>query len=193
MRRYGSLMLMLGLLLGPAYYVFCEILSGENGQTIILSERAARWTLADGTIEHAVRGQMFRPITLELGPDMNRIAFRLTFEAQNDREVTQSTDEYQIAVLQSDLPIFQRTVQVKLARGTTRSVETDKLAVQYPGAYLFLLQEAGEPRVPVSRVTLQVRTKIEPLLLPLMWSGFALLAAGLAINLEAYLRHARSR
>src|SRR5262249_30280711 len=77
--RYGPLLLMLGLLLGPVYYLFCEYSSGTPGETFTLSERAARWTLADGTILHFVRGQAYRPLTLKLDPQMNRIAFRLTF------------------------------------------------------------------------------------------------------------------
>ncbi len=57
----------------------------------------------------------------------------------------------------------------------------------------FLLQEAGAPRVPVSQVTLQLRKKIETLFLPLMWSGFVLLVAGLALTLEPYLPRGRLR
>lgn len=194
MRRYGPLLLMLGLLLGPTYYVFCEYLSGENGDTFELSERAARWTLPDGTILHVSNGKAFRPVTLKLDPEMNQIAFGLTFEAApGSPDAPKSTDEYQITLMQSDQPIFERALAVRLAPGGRTSVETGRLAVYYPGAYEFLLQETGAPRVPVSRVTLEVRKKIETLLLPLMWGGFAMLVAGLAITLEPYLPRGRLR
>jgi len=42
-------------------------------------------------------------------------------------------------------------------------------------------------------VTLQVRKKIETLFLPVMWGGFALLVAGLALTLEPYLPRGRLR
>jgi hypothetical protein len=187
-------MLMLGLLLGPTYYIFCEYLSGEDGETFTLSERAARWTLPDGTILHVAHGQAFRPVTLKLDPEMNRIAFRLTFDAASgSSDAPKSTDEYQVTLLQSDQPIFERSLAVKLAPGGKTSVETDRLEFYYPGDYTFLLQEAGAPRVPVSQVTLQLRKKIETLFLPLMWSGFALLVAGLALTLEPYLPRGRLR
>ncbi len=194
MARYGPLLLMLGLLLGPTYYGFCEYLSGETGDTFVLTERAARWTLPDGTILHVSNGKAFRPVTLKLDPEMNRIAFKLTFEAAPGRtDAAKSTDDYQIILLQADQTIFERALMVKLAPGTKASVESGRLSVYYPGAYEFLLQETGVPRVPVAQVTLEVRKKIETLFLPLMWGGLAMLIAGLAITLEPYLPRSRLR
>ena len=194
MRRYGPLLLMLGLLLGPAYYLFCEHLSGESGETFTLTERAARWTLPDGSVLRSIRGQVYRPVTLGLDPAMNRIAFRLTFEAVPESSgASKATDEYQVRLLQSDQPIFQRSLLVTLAPGAKATVEAGRLELYYPGAYEFLLEEVGAPRVAVSRVTLEVRQKIETLLLPLMWGGFAMLVAGLAITLEPYLPRDRRR
>jgi hypothetical protein len=194
MNRYGPLLLMLGLLLGPTYYVFCEYLSGEDSDTFVLTERAARWTLPDGTILHVSNGKAFRPVTLKLDPEMNRIAFRLTFEAApGSSDARKAIDEYQATLLQSDQPIFERALAVKLAPGGKTSVETGRLEVYYPGTYEFLLQETGTPRVPASQVTLVVRKKIETLLLPLMWGGFAMLVAGIAVTLEPYLPRGRLR
>ena len=194
MKRYGPLLLMLGLLLGPTYYIFCEYLSGEDSDTFVLTERAARWTLPDGTILHVSNGKAFRPVTLKLDPEMNRIAFRLTFEAApGSTDAPKAIDEYQVTLLQSDQPIFERALAVKLAPGGKTSVETGKLEVYYPGAYEFLLQETGTPRVPASQVTLTVRKRIETLLLPLMWGGFAMLVAGIAVTLEPYLPRGRLR
>jgi hypothetical protein len=194
MKRYGPLLLMLGLLLGPTYYIFCEYLSGEDSDTFVLTERATRWTLPDGTILHVSNGKAFRPVTLKLDPEMNRIAFRLTFEAApGSTDAPKAIDEYQVTLLQSDQPIFERALAVKLAPGGKTSVETGKLEVYYPGAYEFLLQETGTPRVPASQVTLTVRKRIETLLLPLMWGGFAMLVAGIAVTLEPYLPRGRLR
>jgi hypothetical protein len=193
-RRYGPLLLMLGLLLGPAYYLFCEHLSGEAGETFALTERAAHWTLPDGTLLHLLRGQAYRPLTLNLDPGMNRIAFRLTFEAApGSSGASKAADEYQVTLLQSDQPIFERSLLVELAPGAKATVETGRLELYYPGAYEFLLEEAGTPRVPISRVTLEVRQKIDTLFLPLMWGGFAMLVAGLAVTLEPHLPRGRSR
>lgn len=188
MSRYGPLLLMLGLLLGPVYYLFCEYSSGQPGQAFTLSERAARWTLPDGTILHFVRGQAYRPLTLKLDPQMNRIAFRLTFQAAaGGSGGSQASDEYRITLMQADQPIFQRTFVVKLSADANTSMDVGRLALYYPGAYEFVLEEGGTPRIPISQVTVQVRQNIETLFLPLVWGGIAMLVAGLALVLEPYL------
>jgi hypothetical protein len=100
---------------------------------------------------------------LKLDPEMNQIAFRLTFEATpGSSDAARATDEYQITLLQSDQPIFERSLAVKLAPGGKASVEAGRLAIYYPGAYEFLLQETGAPRVAVSQVTLEVRNSSKP-------------------------------
>jgi hypothetical protein len=186
--RYGPLLLMLGLLLGPVYYLFCEYSSGQPGDTFTLSERAARWTLPDGTILRFVRGQAYRPLTFKLDPQMNRIAFRLTFQAAAaEAGASQGSDEYRVTLMQADQPIFQRAFVVKLSPGANTTVDAGRLELYYPGAYEFVLEEGGTPRIAVSQVTVQVRQNIETLFLPLVWGGIAMLVAGVALVLEPYL------
>lgn len=186
------MLVMLGLLLGPVYYIFCEYLSGQDGETLVLRERAGRWTLPDGTILHVSHGIAFRPATLQLTPEMQHVGFRLTFEGAAASS-EKSSNEYQLTVLQSDQPIFERTLQVDLPAGGQRSVETGGLTVYYPGAYSVLLQEVGTPSVPAAQVTVTVRTKIETALVPLLWAGAAMLVVGIAISLEPYLARSRMR
>ena len=196
MSRYGPLLLMLGLLLGPVYYLFAEYSGGQPGETAALSERAARWTLPDGTILHFVRGQAYRPLTLQLDPQMNRIAFRLTFQATAaESGGSKESDEYRLSLMQADQPVFQRVFAVKLSPGATARVDVGRLELYYPGAYELLLEEAGTPHTPVSQVTVEVRQNIETVFAPLVWGGVAMLIAGLALVLEPYLpgRRAGSR
>ncbi len=195
MKRYGPLLLMLGLLLGPTYYIFCEYLSGENGDTFVLTERAARWTLPDGTILHVSNGKAFRPVTLKLDPEMNRIAFRLTFEAapgsSDAAEGNRRISDHPSAIGPADLRA-RAGGQAGARRKDEASKRTDSRSTT-PEPTSFSLQETGTPRVPVSQVTLEVRKKIDTLLLPLMWGGFAMLVVGLAITLEPYLPRDRLR
>ena len=188
MSRYGPLLLMLGLLLGPVYYLFAEYSSGQPGETFTLSERAARWTLPDGTILHFMRGQAYRPLTLKLDPRMNRIAFRLTFQAAvEEPRASRGSDEYRLSLIQADQPVFQRAFVVDLSPGANASVDVGRLELYYPGAYELLVEEAGTPRIPVSQVTVQVRQNIETVFAPLVWVGIAMLIAGLALLIEPYV------
>jgi TonB family protein len=74
-RGVGPL-LMVGLLLGPGYYIVA-VPEREPGQTFTLTERAARWTWL--TALSCIRPPPGLPaLKIELGPNMNRIAFELS-------------------------------------------------------------------------------------------------------------------
>jgi hypothetical protein len=183
------MLLMVGLLLGPGYYIVAKYLSGEPGATLTLTDRAARWTLPDGTILHFIRGQAYRPIAVELDPNMNRIAFELKFEfapAQGGA-ASRATEEYAATLLQADQPILQRNLAVDAEPGTTRQIDAGSIEVYYPGSYTFILEGPNSPRVPASKVTVQVRHKVEPLSLPFFVGGLVVLVVGLALSLVPYM------
>lgn len=184
------MLLMVGLLLGPGYYIVAKYLSGEPGAIFTLTDRAARWTLADGTILHFVRGQAYRPIAIELDPKMNRIGFELGFEFAPGQgsAAAHANEEYAATLLQADQPILQRTQVVAAKPGTTRKIDVGSIEVYYPGSYTFILEGPASPRVPVAKVTVQVRQKIEPLSLPFFVGGLVVLVVGLALSLEPYVR-----
>jgi hypothetical protein len=201
-RGIGPMLVMLGLLLGPGYYIVTKYLSGEPGETFTLTERAARWALPDGTILRFARSQAYRPVEVTLNPDMNRIAFQLTFEfAPTANEFATTTgggtpgasEEYQATLLQADQPILRRTFPVDPKAGTSEKVNAGSIEVYYPGSYTFILEGPDVPRVPVSRVTLQVQQKVEPPSLPFVMGGLVLLVVGLALTLEPYLPRRHSR
>jgi hypothetical protein len=201
-RGIGPMLVMLGLLLGPGYYIVTSYLSGEPGEVFTLTERAARWALPDGTILHFARSQAYRPVEVNLNPDMNRIAFQLTFEfapAANELTTTSGGgaqgvgEEYQATLFQADQPILRRTLPLDSKAGTSKKVDAGSIEVYYPGSYTFILEGPDVPRVPVSRVTLQVQQKVEPPSMPFVVVGLVLLVVGLALALEPYLPRRRVR
>ena len=69
--RPALILLVLGLLLGPGYYAYCEYLSGEEVARHELRERADRWTLPDGSIQRFSGHLAYQPVILELTPQRN--------------------------------------------------------------------------------------------------------------------------
>ena len=195
MSRFGPLLLMLGLFLGPGYYIVSEYLSGEPGESFILAERAARWALPDGTILRFARGQAYRPVAIDLDPKMNRIGLELTFEfaPASAGAVSSESDEYEATLLQADQPILRRTLLVKGKAGGKRKIDVGSLEVYYPGSYVFLLEGPTAPQAPVAQVILALRHKVETVFMPFVVAGAVLLAVGLALSLEPYLRGSRGR
>src|SRR5262249_30751939 len=121
----GPLLVMVGLLLGPGYYIVTAYLSGEPGRTFTLTERAARWTLPDGAILRFAHGSAYRPIAVDLDPSMNRIAFELSLQfapAQGDASVS-ATEDYEAVLYQADQAILQRTLRIDAKPGGTRKVD----------------------------------------------------------------------
>jgi hypothetical protein len=147
------LLIVLGVILGPAYYGYCEYVSGEELQSITVTERSERWTLPDGTIQRFRSGLAYRPVELTLQPELNRLRLGLTFEFPAEGQ--SPPVEYLATLLDQDYPVAA-------------------------GNYLLLLEEIGPPR-PAASVTVHLRGKIEQLYPPLMWLGHGLLLVGLGL------------
>jgi hypothetical protein len=190
MQRWAAWMLAIGLMLGPVYFVLSTYILGEAGASFVLTERGARWTLQDGAILHFARGAAYRPIEVQLEPDMNPIGLQLVFQAAAARQGN-GADDYQATLLQGDQPILQRPLQVGLQPGEQKSVNAGSLEVYYPGTYTFVLEAPSAPHVPLSQVTLNVRRNVQTPIMMIVWLGLAMTAAGLAFYLERWLRSMR--
>jgi hypothetical protein len=184
---------MVGLMMGPAYFIYCTYLSGEAGEQVVMTERAARWTTADGTILHFPKRQAYRPIIVELKPDMNRIKLNLTFTAaEGDVPATRpAPDDYQASVMQGDQQIMHRSLQVQTKPGNELTLSLGTLEVFYPGAYTFVLETPDAPNVALSRVTLSVQHRVEKMVMAVLITGLLVLAVGMAMYIEPYLKFIR--
>lgn len=170
------LLIVLGTILGPAYYGYCEYASGEELQSIVVTERADRWTLPDGTIQRFHKGLGYRPVELTLRPDLNRLRLSLTFEFPAGE--ANAPVEYLATLLDQDYPVIEEPLLVIPSGRVYRTIRT--FEVPAAGNYLLLLEEVGPPR-PAASITVHLRGRIEQLYRPLMWFGHGLLLVGLGL------------
>jgi len=184
------LLLVLGLLIGPGYFAFCEHVSGRPGQTYALTERGNRWTMPDGSILRLRGGMAYKPLPLELTPDSNGYRLRFSFNV-TQTDATDAVNEYQVSLLQADTGIAERSIKVK-GRGKV-DVALDPLQIFYPGGYTLVLEEVGTPPLAVSGVSLQVDTGVEKPKMWIAWSGLALLVLGVGVLLRDAIVQARKR
>lgn len=174
------LLVVLGAIFGPVYFAYCEYLSGETAETHKLTERADRWELPDGAILRFRGGLGYRPVALELNPELNLYRFRFTFDvARSQASQKAAVNDYQVSMLQGDAGIFERSFRA--AGDGAVSAALDPMEILYPGSYVLLLEEVGTPQLQVAGVTLEVRTKVEKMRTWLYWSGLVMLALGAAI------------
>jgi hypothetical protein len=184
------LLIVLGLLIGPGYYAFCEHVSGRSGQSFALTERGNRWTLPDGSVLRLRGGQAYKPLPLELTPEQNNYRLRFTFNVTQP-DSSGATNEYQVSLMQGDSGVAERSIKVK-GRGNV-SVALEPLQIYYPGSYLLVLEEVGTPPLAVSGVGLQVDTGVEKPKMWVAWSGLVLLVFGIGMVLRDVVAQARKR
>ena len=193
MRPAVPLLLVLGILLGPVYYAYCLLISGQTTQTIEMSERASRWVTEDGTILRFANGLAYKPVALALSPDMNRIALRLNFTFTDGNTAQIPTDlRYQATLVQLDHTVLERPMQLHATHAGTQKVDIGPLEIPYPAEYLFLLEEIGEPKL-IPAVSLEVVKKIETPVRSIVWGGLALLIIAAIIAIRDTVRAIRSR
>ena len=188
MKPQALLLLVLGLLIGPGYFAFCEHVSGRPGQTYALTERGNRWTMPDGSILRLRGGMAYKPVPLELTPDSNGYRLRFSFNV-TQADASEATNEYQVSLLQSDTGIAERSIKVK-GRGKV-DVALDPLQILYPGGYVLVLEEVGAPPLAVSGVSLQIDTGAEKPKMWIAWSGLALLVLGVGVLLYDSIKRPR--
>lgn len=190
MKPQVLLLIVLGLLIGPGYYAFCEHVSGRSGQSFALTERGNRWTLPDGSVLRLRGGQAYKPLPLELTPEQNNYRLRFTFNVTQP-DSSGATNEYQVSLMQGDSGVAERSIKVK-GRGKV-SVALEPLQIYYPGSYLLVLEEVGTPPLAVSGVGLQVDTGVEKPKMWVAWSGLVLLVFGIGMVLRDVVAQARKR
>ena len=177
MNPASILLILLGLLLGPGYYLYCEHLSGRTATTLELNERADRWALPDGSIQRFRSGRAYRPLVLDLHPERNRVRLSLAFDLP--AEGRPAVNHYQATLFDLDHPLLQRELSMHVRPGASASARVGTVQVHTPGEHLFLLEELGTPALTPVRATLTVREAVERPLMPVVWAGIAMLLAGL--------------
>ncbi len=192
MKPQALLLIVLGLLIGPGYYAFCEHVSGRPGQHYALTERGNRWPLPDGSILRLRGGQAYKPLPLELTPESNGYRLRFSFNVmQADSAAADATNNYQVSLLQGDTGVAERSIHVS-GRGNV-AVALDPLQIFYPGGYTLVLEEVGTPPLAVSGVGLQIDTGVERPRMWIAWSGLVLLVIGVGILVHDAIVQSRKR
>jgi hypothetical protein len=184
------LLIVLGLLIGPGYYAFCEHLSGRPWQNYALTERGNRWPMPDGSILRLRGGLAYKPLPLELTPESNDYRLRFSFNV-TQADATDAANHYQVSLLQGDTSVAARSIQIT-GRGNV-AVALAPLQIFYPGAYVLVLEEVGTPPLAVSGVILEIESGVEKPAMWIAWSGLVMLVVGIGIIIRDAIVLARRR
>lgn len=192
MKNAAPLLIVIGLLVGPAYFYFCELLSGNVAATHALTERANRWELPDGAILRVKSGLAFKPLVLELNPESNHYRFRFNFDViPRDANAAGIPNSYQVSLLQGDTTVLERSFEIEDSGKVSRTLES--FEVFYPGSYVLLLEEAGTPALGIAGVKFELLNRVEKPRMWLVWSGLVMLGFGTMLVLRDMLQRALPR
>ena len=188
MRPTVILLLVLGVFLGPAYYAYCLLVSGHSARTIAMTDRASRWTMADGSILRFSNGLAYKPVTLLLTPEMNSVTLRLKFDFEKNTAASPTgTLKYEASLAESDQTVLERPIEFDAADSGTQTVDIGPLQVPYAADYMFLLVEIGQVGVS-AKVDLEVIEKMQTPVMSIVWTGMGLLIAALIFSLRDVIR-----
>jgi hypothetical protein len=183
MKRSAIATVLLGLVIGPGYYLWATFFSGAAVAEHKLGEKAARWTLSSGDVMRFSNANAYEPIELTLDPKMNTVGLVLVFEVVGDVRVEPVRgNAYHALLLANGTPLLDK--QVNIARGSNPGPDQrwSELAatvdVTDAGKYVFVLEEAAPPGLPLTGITLQVRRNVVRPMMQIVWAGVALLIAG---------------
>lgn len=184
MTRFSILLILIGLMLGPGYYAWASFFSGGKVAEHRLGEKGSLFTLPSGDVMRFSNANAFQPIELALDPAMNEVGLVLVFEVVGDVRVEPVRgNAYRALLLANGEPLLQK--QVNISRGSSQGPDqrwselVATIDVPHPGTYTFVLEETKPPELPLAGITLQVRRNVLRARMDVVWSGIALLVAGI--------------
>lgn len=171
----GVLLLILGVLLGPAYYVYARFFSGT-----VLATQALAMNVSDGTVRAAT--------TLELAPAQGPIGLILRVLAEQGPLAAPSEaprDPFVARVLLHDRLILEHrftlaSSAVEPHPGLVFQEALPLLDALDAGTYRVELASEGAPQLTLRHVDVQVRSGMQAPDWRIVATGAALLTAGVA-------------
>lgn len=175
----GIALLVIGLVLGPGYYVYSHFLSGKEASSHPL------------TVQKEASGNRFEPVQIELSPSMGKIGLILRFQTEHGPVMTptQMPQNAYRAILKSG----SRTVLDHPFTLTSNSPEHQALLnyseampvfqADSSGVYLLEISQTGEAGMNLISADVQVRQGVVEPSNTLMTAGLGMLAAGVVLLL----------
>lgn len=199
MKRLATLLILLGVALGPGYYLYCEHFSGERVGSFPVAERGSAWTLPGGVILRFSGNAAFKPFTVVLDPQMTPVGFVVKAQfAAAAAARSPVSNRYHATLYLEGSPVLEKSFSLSHSGGknpehVTHSVALGTLDVGRAGQYTFVLEERGRPEIAVNALEVEVRRNVREPVMGLVWSGVALLMLGIAAAVAAQRQAAAER
>jgi len=199
MKRLAILLILLGLALGPAYFVYCQYFSGARVASFPVAERGSAWTLPGGLTLRFQTHAAFKPVTVVLDPGMTPVGFVVNAQFAADTTArTSRSNRYHATVYLDGAPVMEKAFALSHAGGrnpehVSHSMALGTLAVARAGQYTLVIEERGRQEIALSGIGVEVRRNVRSPVMATVWAGVALIVLGIAAAIAAQRRAAAER
>jgi hypothetical protein len=171
-RTVALALLVVGLLLGPGYFVYAKFFSGAA---------AADYPLAP-------RQGGFEPVAFPVAPEASplRLVLRLSVQYGPSHDgASVPRNRYRATVTHGEVPVSERDVELVANRVESSFQEfawdLATLQVAAPGEYRLGLEETSPPGMQVTGASVEVRRNVLDPDLRVVWAGAGLIGLAVAI------------
>jgi hypothetical protein len=178
----GTALIALGLVFGPAYYIYARFFSG----VLVASFRFDMEESPSLSKPKSAKASLLRvsePVAVPLNPQMDPVRLTLKLRGHWDtRLVGPVRNRYRARLAHGDALISERVFEVAAAGPDPGSQVYRKvlatLRVPREGDYVFLLEEIAEPEMVASDFQLEVRSNIQYPEMRIVMAGLIMFLSG---------------
>jgi hypothetical protein len=157
-----------GLLLGPAYHLYCSSFTGENTHTSSLDNIGNRWILDDKSIFRISEGLSYKPFEVPLSPMDNNVRLDVSCLQSNCPQL----DGASISISNGAQLIFQETININTI-ALSKKISVGPISIPYPEKFMVLIEPIVKVENP-SQLTLSIIKNVTSPSLLLIWIGYGL-------------------
>lgn len=184
-------LIVVGLLLGPAYLVYTNILSGSSMAThTVFEQDISHAGSRRNSVTFTGTGKWSEPVKVQLSPDMNPV--RVNFSANHAPGPTNRATNQYVATLKDDSGVvwktnFKLTTKSRdkdtISIGTTRTTkgEVHTFEVDDAGNYELEIKPKSRPKIAVANLSVSIRRNVAIPNMAIAGSGFLILILGFGL------------
>lgn len=188
---FAVVLVVSGAIAGPAYDWYAVRLSGEPVDTFVVGDRGSAWPLSGGTVLKFPANRGFKPLDIDLDPEMNPVRFTWIGEVSYSRQAGNSRNEYKGSLYLNGRGVMSEKFSISGSDeddgATESSTSIGTVRVPSAGRYQFVLEETTQPPLPARDIRIEVRRNTVVPAMGVVISGYLMTFAGFILGVLSFL------
>lgn len=176
MKFISTILLLLGIIAGPGYFLYCAILSGSQLDRVnVFSQDVNSVSVGSVTVQSSgANAHWSTPVPLELTPEMNPMSVKAVVRYMPPAGAARKRAGYRAALVKDGLSVWEKTFSVtakkeKKEEGTVKigagplpkvTVAVKTFSIEESGTYLLDVQREGEHELAVAVLDMDIRRNV---------------------------------